>query len=130
MPVVVDCVLAERSARGRALPKIVVETFWWEGIGFLSDRTSKSLEEGSSQIDFSNRAGVQLLDGGLKARAASALRSDLDATSVLVGGGNHPFSFLRIVASGLFYIHMLARFATKDRSRSVPVVGSGAEERV
>jgi hypothetical protein len=71
---------------------------------------------------------MELGDRCLEPFAAAALVSDLDAAVVFIGRSNHPFPFLWIVARRLLHIDMLARFATQDGRRAMPMIRGSAKE--
>ena len=125
MPVIRMDIVLVRPARRWSLPQIPVQLR--RNGHYLADahRLSHVVVPGFGKVGPADQAVVNLLDNLDGVRRGALLDSHLRQLSVLPLGSNQHLPFSGIVAAWLLHINVFARFESRNRHGSMPVVRRG-----
>lgn len=128
MPIVMDDIGLEGAFGGGTLPEGVVEPVGDGGGLAAADGTAAVGVPGAGEADGAEFAGAYFEEGLLDPGDGATLEADLDHLTGLLGGGDQPFAFLRVMADGFFEVHMFAGLEGEDGGGGVPMDGGGDDQ--
>src|SRR5690606_22646496 len=120
---VVHILAGERLLRAGAQPQVEVALGRNDTLLRGANRTAAAIDDGASQLDLAQLAGLDELGGRLQPARRTVLRAALADAVVLAGSLHHAAAFHDVVADRLFDIHIFAGLHGPDRGQRVPVVG-------